>query len=304
MQARALAADSFKVLREGEKRRQSIAVRTWLSAILAEDDQEFYANTREIFPNTGKWLLKKQTVLSWMNPGDHALPMRWMTGIPGSGKTTLASLLVAEVRKIENSATIFFYCRNRDSQRDSLISILRSLIQQLIHGDEDLIELVDAKASTSGQSSLSNLALAKELFEVALQQCNTVFIILDGIDECQKVEKKKVLTYFMSLHNKFHSNDDQLDDLQTACPPAIKTFFISQDDNDCGKTLRRLPTMKISPQDHESDLEAYCGHWEDKILEKHPKLRLKSTHIAAEVCAASEGKKRKHIYFIREPLVF
>jgi hypothetical protein len=56
-------------------------------------DQERYAEIRRDYPETGKWLLRNESVNFWLAPDSSAVSRIWLNGIPGAGKNTLALLL-------------------------------------------------------------------------------------------------------------------------------------------------------------------------------------------------------------------
>jgi hypothetical protein len=107
-----------------------------------------------------------------------------------TGKTILASLLIAEARKLPDIKAVFFYCRNNDTRRNSFIAVARSLLLQLLHLDESIPSYLFDEASSSGDTTLSSPVIAKDLLEVSIKFFNKVYIIVDGIDECEKKHKK------------------------------------------------------------------------------------------------------------------
>ena len=103
-------------------------------------------------------------------------------------------MLIEESQKLPNVHLVFFYCRYNDPRRNSFVAIVRSLVLQLLHQDESLLPYLFEVASSSGESILSAPSIAKELLEIAVRAFDQVYIIVDGIDECEKAEKKLIST--------------------------------------------------------------------------------------------------------------
>ncbi|KAK8156670.1 hypothetical protein BKA80DRAFT_282102 [Phyllosticta citrichinensis] len=67
-------------------------------------------------PLTGMWLVEHEQFKQWMDiPGSKL----WLHGIPGAGKTVLASLAIEEAlqQSISNRAVAYFYCDYKDVNR-------------------------------------------------------------------------------------------------------------------------------------------------------------------------------------------
>lgn len=90
--ARAVAEEEFKTIRVNEDKRRQIVVRDWLGSASTEADQEYYASIRAPYPETGRWLLEKKQVQTWLDPNSSSIPYLWLTGIPGAGGCLPAKL--------------------------------------------------------------------------------------------------------------------------------------------------------------------------------------------------------------------
>ncbi|KAJ7109033.1 hypothetical protein C8R43DRAFT_905005, partial [Mycena crocata] len=53
---------------------------------------------RVLQPGTGEWLLKTELFTTWLSGSGQAL---WLSGIPGAGKTVLASLVIEQLHNIQ-----------------------------------------------------------------------------------------------------------------------------------------------------------------------------------------------------------
>src|ERR1700738_4462912 len=109
------------------------------------------------------------------------------------GKTVLASLIIEELQKLQSLHPItlgFFYCKHKDTQRCTFSAVARGILAQLLSQNEDLLPYLFEKAAMSGEMVLESPVLTKELLETALKSSENVYIVLDGLDECEALEKK------------------------------------------------------------------------------------------------------------------
>jgi hypothetical protein len=92
-QARITQEKEFQIMRQNEEKRQTIAVRDWLSAANTEADQENYGEIRAQYPGTGYWLLQRRHVQAWLDPNSPSTPLLWLNGIPGAGEYPVLNFL-------------------------------------------------------------------------------------------------------------------------------------------------------------------------------------------------------------------
>ena len=175
------------------------------------------------------------------------------------GKTILASLVVEEVQSLNPRPTVlFFYCKNGDVQRDNFVSIARGLLAQLLQQNKDLLPYFYEKASNSPDPVLSNPPIVKELLDMGIRNCKSVYIIFDGLDECSRDERKHITHWFRKL----------IEELPPANAEAIRCLFVSQDDSAARKDFAGISAITVRSQDNEADIREYSSVWADKIKKK------------------------------------
>jgi len=108
----------------------------------------------------------------------------WIHGIPGAGKTILASWLIEEVQKHckqskEQSTYAYYYCYFGHNQ-DEAMPFLRWIISQLLRQAEAVPALVYDLFKRGGEPSIAELL---ESLEKALQSLDVAYILIDAIDE-------------------------------------------------------------------------------------------------------------------------
>lgn len=185
---------------EFERRRQNNMAQevfAWLSA--AEDSQEEYlhqlADIRQ--PETCDWILEQDDVFRWIEP-DKDVAFIWMTGIPGSGKSFLCSLLVEHLESRNEHSVLYYFCGEKTSQ-DSCSTILRTLAIQALRQNLDMVPLVHEAYLQKG-SFRSSHGIKKLLKEV-LSNLESTRIIVDGLDECGHSLQREVLRSLQDIQS-------------------------------------------------------------------------------------------------------
>ena len=146
---------------------------------------------------TGLWLFQHRLFQDWVR-GDHRF--LWCHGIPGSGKTTLASLVIdafdaasgtahpgaaepaptwLNLRNDDTSVragVVGIYCTYRSAA--TIVSMLGSVVAQLA---ESIIDLPKSVCEASEKPDLAGL---KAAFADTLSHFDGIFVIVDALDEC------------------------------------------------------------------------------------------------------------------------
>ncbi|ETS78813.1 hypothetical protein PFICI_08666 [Pestalotiopsis fici W106-1] len=259
-------------------RRESVL--RWLASANCEAIYESLVSARSSNPKSGDWLLKDHRFQKWFDPLYCSTPLLWLNGLPGAGKSVLASVVVQNARKIPDVSTIFFHCAENDPARNNFVSVARGLLAQLVAQDEALLALVDDEKSTrSGDVILSSAVAAKRLLQVALKRKKT-YIILDGLDECtSREQRKEICTWFCDI----------VDSLPRTQMDEIRCLFISQDDT-CGrKDLGMLPTIKITFENNRHDILMFAETWQADIEAHFGRFSAEEVEIAKVVTTRSRG---------------
>lgn len=134
--------------------------------------------------SSGQRLLEGTTYATWK---EHDNSFLWLYGIPGCGKTILASTVVEDLKKSPDSSqnTLYFYFDFTDVSKQSFEKTLCTLIYQLYHKNESVRKHVDSLYSTceNGRRQPS-IGLLRTTFTEMVRQAGEVWIVLDALDEC------------------------------------------------------------------------------------------------------------------------
>ncbi|KAI0854498.1 hypothetical protein F4860DRAFT_120427 [Xylaria cubensis] len=74
----------------------------------------------------------------WTRSGSLPDSVLFINGMPGAGKTLLASRIISHIRPLANTTCLFFYFKQSHSAKSSMSNMLRSLLVQLIQQDTAL----------------------------------------------------------------------------------------------------------------------------------------------------------------------
>jgi hypothetical protein len=121
--------------------------------------------------------------------------------------------------------------------------------------------------------------MLKDLFDSILRASKSVFIILDGIDECDRGERGRILTYINATASSIEKEGGDVP----------KVLYISRDEGDIRKILSKIPTRTITPQDNEQDIKQYTTSQSADVQDKfeiHDNLR---ENIVSMVCDRARG---------------
>ncbi|CAI7574998.1 unnamed protein product [Penicillium glandicola] len=240
-------SEDLQKQKKSEEMSQLREVQCWLNGADVVTDQDTLARARSGNPQAGAWLLRHDHFYSWKERNtNHIL---WVNGIPGAGKTVLASIIIEDCLKMQSKCTIWFYFKTGDVQRNSFLSFACSVISQLLEKNTDLLPYIHAEMCRKGKRTLSSESLAKELLELMMRNSGEVCIIVDGLDECSKVERRKIIEWMrLVIENSQHSTSDY-----------IRCVFISQRDGVTAKALHDVPSLKLNTKNTHDDILAFVS---------------------------------------------
>ena len=178
-------------------------------------------------------------------------------------------------------STAYFYCKHADVQRNSYVGLVKSMLLQLIPQNRGILSYLYEKSSSSGESCLQSHTLAKELLRTTLESAGYCFLIIDGLDECEREEKRMIVSSFKTM----------IDSSAESEPGKLRCLFISQDDGDVRKLLLSVPEIRMRPEDSKADIGFYISH---KALDIQGKFNItdqKRDEISCKVQDRAEGKR-------------
>ncbi|KAJ2922250.1 hypothetical protein H1R20_g14847, partial [Candolleomyces eurysporus] len=173
-------------------------VARWLSST---DAKRIHADTlAKRSPGTGVWLVEGDQFTRWSLGERKVL---WVTGMPGSGKTVLASIATDHIEQTicafsqGKHVVVFFQCQYKTPVSPS--HILSTFLRQLLEEDnEGVFEVIDPIYSEwATKSTPLSEAQTVDLLGKILDLFQKVYIVVDALDELKETDN-----FIRSLSNK------------------------------------------------------------------------------------------------------
>jgi hypothetical protein len=247
-----------------ERREEHQAILYWLTPIDYRPQQyDFFSRRQE---GTGEWLLKSTKFQEWIN---HDRQTLFCTGIPGSGKTIMVSIVIDHIyTKFQNDASIgiaYLYCNFRRQQEEPSGALLLNLLKQLIQDRPSIPEsvktLYDRHKPKLTRPSLDEIS---KVLHSVMTGYSRAFIIIDALDECRVSDggRKQLLSEISNLQSRTGVN---LFATSRFIPDIVKEFE--------GRSISL--EIRASPE----DLRRYLGGHMSSL----PSFVLRSPNLQEEV---------------------
>jgi nucleoside phosphorylase len=156
-------------------------------------------------------------------------------------------MVVEEARNLLPTPTIlFFYFKQGEGDRENFVSMARSLLGQLLKQDAGILDYLYNRCCNSGEAFLTSRVLIEELLLFALSNCNSAYIVLDGLDECcSRDERKTTVEFFRDLIENLDPD-----------PNRLRCLFVSRKDS-ARKDFNGLANIAVGPENKENGIEAF-----------------------------------------------
>ncbi|KAK8237045.1 hypothetical protein HDK77DRAFT_306209 [Phyllosticta capitalensis] len=143
---------------------------------------------------TAEWLTSESTFQSWLTS-----PARYFTcfGIPGSGKSILASTLVDQMSPQYSNGVDFlgyYFCDYSDPASLQFSAFVVSLVRQALQlspQPKDLVECIIGEHVT--------LTRLSEALKDTLETRESLFLVIDGINEFPASQQEKILHFIRGI---------------------------------------------------------------------------------------------------------
>ncbi|CAI6093521.1 unnamed protein product, partial [Clonostachys chloroleuca] len=166
-------------------RKEVEGILEWLTPINYGPLQSDIIRLRQ--PGTGQWFLDTDEYRIWASGNGRTL---YCPGIPGAGKTMIASIVVDDILRIcRDDPTLgiaFIFCNFQRNEQQTTEMLLCSLLKQLASllptPPKQLDELYQTHRKLGTRPSALELS---ELVQIVLGAFSRTFVIVDALDECQ-----------------------------------------------------------------------------------------------------------------------
>ncbi|TAQ90071.1 hypothetical protein B7494_g1584 [Chlorociboria aeruginascens] len=191
-EARLRAQEHFEKNERSHRKQEYNAIREAISPRIYEE--ELYRIRGRICIGTGGWLLRDATFTKWLKEHEEPSKLIWLQGIPGAGKTYLSSTIIGHA--LTRGRTLFAFLSFKFSSSTTALSIIHSLIFQLTSDDDNLQAIL---CQSIAKDLRRDLKRAVELLATLLSTAGLTFIVIDGLDEIDEIERARLLQCLLDL---------------------------------------------------------------------------------------------------------
>ena len=168
-------------LQSDEKRRQDLA--EWLApGYFSRQHSDLMSKVEN---GTGQWVLESEEYVKWRLGASNTLLCH---GIPGAGKTMVASIIIKDLWKTARGSNqqliAFVYC-SYTRQEETVALLMSEILRQLIQESQVLPD--DLQSTLQQHTKQNTRPSVKELHGCILlliKASAKVFIVIDALDEC------------------------------------------------------------------------------------------------------------------------
>ncbi|KAJ6514081.1 ankyrin repeat domain-containing protein [Mycena vulgaris] len=239
------------------------AILDWMSPL------EFLQRQVDVFsvlqPGTGEWLLADAQFQDWESGSGKTL---WCPGIPGAGKTVLASLVLnhLEVQVWNNNIGLAcIYLNHKETETQTLANLLGALWKQLMLEKSIPLAVDTLYDYHHERKTRPHVNELHKALNIAIMQYLRVYLIIDGLDEYPEDIRHSFFGYLTTLGPKVNI-------MMTSRPhigldtifPALQILEIQATEDD----LRSYLSMQIKCLPRLSRHLKSCPELQDEILSK------------------------------------
>ncbi|KAL9619052.1 MAG: hypothetical protein Q9160_006307 [Pyrenula sp. 1 TL-2023] len=156
---------------------------------------------------TCEWLPTQENYRMWLS--ELGIQVLCLEGNPGTGKTMMSTFLIETIqaraaKHPEKTHLAYYFCKNADDDRNNAAGILRGLIWQILRQSKDKLinYIVDPFKDRGKDRALFDDVHALWDILINMTKADTfqeLFIVIDGIDECQEGSREQLLHNIRSL---------------------------------------------------------------------------------------------------------
>ncbi|KAH7330241.1 hypothetical protein BKA65DRAFT_55430 [Rhexocercosporidium sp. MPI-PUGE-AT-0058] len=261
---------------EESRQRQRRIVQRKLDAPDSLKDHEHACGMREI-GNSGDWIIRDSKYQKWAELDTYTSKWLYLNGIPGVGKTILASRIIDHLKGLQTKSkdsgrsfpVIYFYFKHLHEKKRQMSHLVLSLLSQLGDQDSTVLDLFYKEVCLLGQQQLSPQRLC-ELASTALRAQRRCFIVVDGLDECGRDppdsttrEAVEVLKWFEDL---MIPGEEATSETDNVC---IRLLISGQRDGSIEQRLESVPSIQLEmAAGHGEDIKSYASVEARKICQQ------------------------------------
>lgn len=180
------------------------------SPAVAKVENYQFTYQEQRLPGTCDWIQKDSLYRNWVNQSQSVL---WILGGPGVGKSCLSSSIVSHLQQLypqdpdlrSETSVAYFYIKEDEHQLQSASTVLRTWAHQIASHNTAYHKFISYNVcrfshKLSTEKKLWN-HLFLDFFGSSTYPDQSVFLILDGVDEAPKESLETLLRFVADLEN-------------------------------------------------------------------------------------------------------
>ncbi|KAL8921899.1 MAG: hypothetical protein Q9208_005503 [Pyrenodesmia sp. 3 TL-2023] len=255
-----IANATFELLTDIKKLLHDNKIQKLLGVNKDKQRSEFHCELRGLRASDAcKWIVADSKFLDWYHaPTSEQLVV---FGNMGCGKTIITAHVIEELihlnkSRLPRALVCYHYCR--DNETGNVLYIYSSLILQLLDQQEGLKVEFDKWYENTRKSELLNTAQSSvdlgNFFSTCVENLNRkLFVVIDGLDECDSESQKELVTMLDSVSRK---------------TPRLKVFFASRPQEGIERLLQGSTDIRWVPSRERDSI--IVGHTVKKCLREFP----------------------------------
>jgi Cdc6-like AAA superfamily ATPase len=142
---------------------------------------------------TGTWIFEEPTFKSWL-AGRHKV--LWCWGVPGAGKTVLASIIIDHLVKMFETSNVglaWMFIDYREHDLQTMETLFADLLRQLAEKRGKVSDSIFKSFGLGLKEGKPNMSKYKKLLQEELPQFTKTFVIINALDELRNKNLRKML---------------------------------------------------------------------------------------------------------------
>ncbi|KAF5517510.1 Vegetative incompatibility protein HET-E-1 [Colletotrichum aenigma] len=182
-----------KVMEDSRREQKRREVLDWISDF--DHERRHFEAKHSRVNDTGSWITENASFEKWRD--DASSPnVLWCHGLPGPGKTVLASVVVDHLRMLPTSevAVSHFYLKYSDEGSQILSTILASVLNQALFELPEIPKaVIEAFRRNRNGSRMMGTADAMQMLLDVSTPRRRLYVVLDALDECDPCQRRRLL---------------------------------------------------------------------------------------------------------------
>ena len=279
--ARAVVLANQKQLEKAKKENSYRRIIAAIPSVNNEAKHTMLQNLR--YEGTGAWMLQHENFQQWKNLAHSSILGCY--GIPGCGKTVLASTIVDELRlneTLRKPQVVYYYCDYADQRTLQIDRMIGTLLKQFFvrgHIPEEFEARVPLGYGEDGQTLGMNELM--DLVCLAIKLNSVTFVVLDGLDECENRTRQQMISFL-----------NRLSGLETT---VTKTLILCREEDQLLRSLQGTLWIRMTPSALEGDIKSFVSaSVSSRVLSGE--LRIRNPQLELEI--VSELVNKAHGMFL------